>query len=100
MTDINTLEEELGRRVLGKKPTGKTISFKLNEEGTLRLDARTDPVKIERSEEPSDATITISPDDLQGLLDGSVNGQSLMMTGRAKMAGNPTVMMKLRDLLT
>jgi putative sterol carrier protein len=100
MADIDTLEAELLKRVAGKKPIGKTIAFAIKEEGTLRIDGTSDPVTIARSDEDADATITISAADMMGLLDGSVNGQSLMMTGRAKMKGNPMVAMKLKDLLT
>jgi putative sterol carrier protein len=99
MSDINSLEAVLIGRVAGKKPIGKTIAFAIKDQGTLWIDGNSDPVTITRSDAPADATITISADDLQGLIDGTVNGQSLMMTGRAKMQGNPMVAMKLRDLL-
>lgn len=100
MIDINSLEAELIKRVTGKKPIGKVIAFAIKEEGTLRIDGKSDPVTVTRSDEEADATITIGAADMMGLLDGSVNGQSLMMTGRAKMKGNPMVAMKLKDLLT
>jgi putative sterol carrier protein len=99
MNDINSLEALLTQRITGKKPIGKTIAFDIKDEGILRIDGASDPVTLARSDAAADATITISADDLMGLLDGSVNGQSLMMTGRAKMKGNPMVAMKLRDLL-
>ena len=99
MADIDTLEAELTKRITGKKPIGKTIAFAIKEQGTLRIDGVSDPVSVARSEDDADATITISADDLEGLLNGTVNGQSLMMTGRAKMKGNPMVAMKLRELL-
>lgn len=99
MADINSLEALLIERVSGKKAIGKTISFRVKEEGTLRINAKQDPVTIERTEEKSDVTLTINADDLQGLLDQTINGQTLMMTGRAQMEGNPSVVMKLRDLL-
>ncbi len=99
MADINSLETLLAERVSGKKPIGKTIAFRIKDEGTLRINGKEEPVVIERTEEKADATLTISADDLQGLLDQTINGQTLMMTGRAKMEGNPTVVMKLRDLL-
>lgn len=99
MADINSLEAMLTERVAGKKAIGKTIAFRITDEGTLRINGKVAPVTIERTEEKADATLTISADDLQGLLDQTINGQTLMMTGRAKMEGNPTVVMKLRDLL-
>lgn len=99
MANIDTIEAEMQKRLEGRAPVGKTISFKLKGEGTLRIDATAAPVTLSRSDEASDAALTISADDMAGLLDGSVNGQSLMMTGRAKMEGNPMIAMKLRDLL-
>jgi putative sterol carrier protein len=99
MANIDSIEEEMRKRLEGRAPVGKTISFKLKDEGTLRIDARAEPVTLSRSDEASDAALIISADDMAGLLDGSINGQSLMMTGRAKMEGNPMIAMKLRDLL-
>lgn len=99
MADINSLEAELKKRTSGRAPVGKIIAFDLNGQGILVIDGKSDPVTVTQGDSPADATITISPDDLEGLLNGSVNGQSLMMTGRAKMKGNPMVAMKLRDLL-
>lgn len=99
MANIDSIEAEMIKRLEGRKAVGKTISFDLKGEGILRIDARAEPVTLSRSDEKSDATLTISAEDMAGLLDGSINGQSLMMTGRAKMSGNPMIAMKLRDLL-
>jgi putative sterol carrier protein len=100
MTSITTLEADLQRRAGGKKPNGKTITFDLKGEGKLRIDGKADPITVTRDDAPSDATITISVDDLQGLIEGRLSPEPLMLTGRAKMAGNPLAVMKLRDLLS
>lgn len=99
MANIDTIEAEMNKRIQGKAAIGKTISFMLKDEGTLRIDGREAPVTLSRSDEPSDATMVISADDLEGLLNGTINAQSLMMTGRAKLEGNPMIAMKLRELL-
>ncbi len=100
MNTIDTLEVELNKRVAGKNAMGNVISFVIKEEGTLCIDATSDPITISRNDADADATITISADDMMGLLDGSLNGQSLIMTGRASLKGNPMVAMKLKDFLT
>ncbi len=99
MTDIESIEAEIARRLVGRKPIGKTIAFDLKDNGFLMIDGASTPPTVSQIRGQADATITISADDLRGLLDGSVNGQSLMMTGRAKMKGNPMVVMKLAELL-
>jgi putative sterol carrier protein len=101
MADINSLEQLLIQRTNGKKPIGKTIAFDVKNEGVILLDARTEPVSISRadSDEGADATIAMVADDLDGLLNERVSGQTLLMTGRAKFKGNPTTVMKMRDLL-
>jgi putative sterol carrier protein len=99
MADINSIEADMKKRIEGKKAIGKVITFNIKDEGKLYLDARADPISITREEMKGDVELGLSAADLAGLLDGSVNGQSLMMTGRAKMTGNPAVVMKLRDLL-
>ncbi len=96
--NIDTVEASFKEKVAGKKAIGKVIAFDIKDEGVLYIDAREEPVTVSREGEKGDVTLTISADDVAGLLDGSVNGQSLMMTGRAKMAGNPAVLMKMRDL--
>ena len=65
----------------------------------MRVARVCDPPTVSQTQGAADATITISADDLKGLLDGTINGQSLMMTGRARMKGNPMVVMKLAELL-
>ncbi len=100
MPDINSIEADLKARVVGRKAIGKVIAFDVKDEGTLYIDAREGEVQVLREElVKPDVTMAMSAADLSGLLDGSVNGQSLMMTGRAKMSGNPAVLMKMRDLL-
>jgi putative sterol carrier protein len=100
MADINSLEELLIQRTSGKKPIGKTIAFEVVNEGVIILNAK-DNVSISRadSDEGADATISMVADDLDGLLHERVSGQTLLMTGRAKFKGNPTTVMKMRDLL-
>jgi putative sterol carrier protein len=101
MADINSLEALLIERTTGKKPIGKVIAFEVYDEGVIILDARVEPVSVSRkdSDEGADATIAMKADDLDGLLNERVSGQSLLMTGRAKFKGNPTTVMKMRDLL-
>ena len=100
MTDIESIEADIARRLVGRKPIGKTIAFDLKDKGFLLIDGVSTPPSVSQVRGPADATITISADDLKGLLDGTINGQSLMMTGRAKMKGNPMVVMKLAELLS
>ncbi|MEQ1608955.1 MAG: SCP2 sterol-binding domain-containing protein [Hyphomonadaceae bacterium] len=100
MTDIESIEADIARRLVGRKPIGKTIAFDLQDKGFLLIDGVSTPPSVSQVRGQADATITISADDLKGLLDGTINGQSLMMTGRAKMKGNPMVVMKLAELLS
>ncbi len=99
MTDVEAIEAEIARRLVGRKPIGKTVAFDMKDSGFLLIDGVSTPPTVSQVRGQADATITISADDLKGLLDGSINGQSLMMTGRAKMKGNPMVVMKLAELL-
>jgi putative sterol carrier protein len=99
MADIDSIIADMQAKVEGKKAIGKIIAFNVKDQGVIMVHAVEEPVRIEKvAEGTGDVTITISGADLAGLLDGSVNGQSLMMTGRAKMSGNPAVVMKMRDL--
>jgi putative sterol carrier protein len=99
MADIGQIEATLRTRMEGRKPIGKKIKFDLKGDGYLLVDGIANPPTIAQEDGPADATITISLSDLAGLVEGSLQGQSLMMTGRAKMSGNPMVAMKLGELL-
>jgi putative sterol carrier protein len=99
MADQISLTEDLKQRVIGRAAIGHLIAFDLKEDGFIHIDATKEPVEVSNDRKDADVAIIIGPNDLAGLLDGSVNGQSLMMTGRAKMQGNPSVLMRLRDLI-
>jgi putative sterol carrier protein len=99
MNNITSLEAELGSRVAGKKSNGKTITLDLIGEGKLRIDGTTTPISVRQDETPSDATVTITADDFKALMDGTKKPEGLLLTGKAKMAGNPLAVMKLRDIL-
>ena len=47
----------------------------------------------------ADCSITLASEDLIGLLDGSVNGTQLFMTGRLQVSGNMALALKLGDVL-
>jgi putative sterol carrier protein len=99
MSDLENNLSLLQQRAVGKKPFGKVVTFDLGAEGVITLDARGETIAVNQDPIPGDVTIGLSAADLNGLLTGRLNAQSLMMTGRAKLKGNTMVAMKLGDVL-
>lgn len=98
MSNLPNIIDQFASRSAGKRPFGKVIVFDMKGQ-TVRIDATGDTIAVSEGGEPSDVTIHISEADLLGVLDGSLNAQSLVMTGRIRMKGNAMVAMQLGELL-
>jgi putative sterol carrier protein len=101
MADINSIEDFIKGKIKDKHPLGKVIIIDLIGEGSLRLDASVSPVTVERDSEnkKADLTMALTADHFDAMMNNQVQFQSLMMTGRAKLKGNPMIAMFMRMLL-
>lgn len=76
------------------------FDVKGNDAGSWTVDLRNAPGSVSNSAHPeADCVITVSSNDLAGIVDGSVDPQTAFMMGRIKVAGNFMLATKLRVLL-
>lgn len=86
------------RAALGPK-LGTRIKFDLKGQGTILLDATTQPPEVGTEDGPADATITLAPETLAGLIEGQINPTFAYMSGKLKVAGSKSAAMQLGALL-
>lgn len=74
-------------------------------DGSLKFDCGDDGVIVLADgtatdvDQDTDCSLKMSQDDVAKLLSGKLNPMTAVMMGKIKISGNPTVAMKLADLL-
>lgn len=97
---------ELGNRIAARPElsdeVGAVYQFDVTgpEGGSWTVDLRESPGAVRTGPtEEADCVVSVSQQDLAGILDGSVDPQMAFMMGRIKVAGNFMVATRLRALL-
>ncbi len=72
-----------------------TLKFDCGSEGVIHVDATRAPAAVTNEDKPAACTIRITREDLQALLDGSLNPTSAFMSGRIGVDGDMSVAMRL-----
>ena len=78
---------------------GHRVTFDLGAEGVIYWDGTAVPAVIGNEAGESETTLTLSLDDLEKLIDGSLNPTLAYMTGTLKVAGSMGVALKIGQLL-
>jgi len=55
--------------------------------------------QVSLDDQDTDATLKMSVENVEKLIKGKLNPMTAVMTGKIKLAGNPAVAMKLKELL-
>jgi len=76
---------------------GKTLKFDLGE-NKIFLDGTGAGNLVSAEDKAADCTISVSQDDLLGMMTGSVNPMTAFMSGKIKVQGDMGVAMKLQSL--
>ena len=76
---------------------GKTLKFDLGDH-KIFLDGTGAGNIVSAEDKEADCTISVSQDDLLGLMSGSVNPMTAFMSGKIKVKGDMGVAMKLQSL--
>ncbi len=95
------LENILGpiqKKAASVDPIGNTLKFNVGD-GILYIDGTGDANQVSTEDKEADCTVKISPEDLQGLMNGSLNPMMAFMSGKIKIDGDMGVAMKLQSLL-
>jgi putative sterol carrier protein len=77
---------------------GYRVTVDLGSEGIIYWDGTVVPAVIGNEVGESETTLTLSLDDLQKLIDGSLNPTLAYMTGKLKVAGSLGVALKIAQL--
>ncbi len=77
---------------------GYRVTIDLGADGIIYWDGTAVPAAIGNEPGESETTLTLSLDDLQKLIDGSLNPTVAYMTGKLKVAGSLGVALKIAQL--
>ncbi len=75
------------------------VAFDLGEDGAIAIDATVSPPVLSDQPDGAHCTIRISTEDLEGLIDGTVNAMMAYTLGKLKIEGSMGVAMKVAALL-
>jgi len=78
----------------------KKIKIDLEGDGTVLIDATTTPPTVSNDDLEADVTLIISEENLEGLMDGSLNPQMAFMMGKLKIDGDMGLALKMGDLFS
>jgi len=76
---------------------GKTLKFDFGE-NKIFIDGTGDTNVVTGDDKEADCTISVSQDDLQGMISGTVNPMTAFMSGKIKVKGDMGLAMKLQSL--
>ncbi len=82
----------------GKSPAlGKTLKFDFGD-NKIFIDGTGNGNVVSADDKEADCTISVSQEDLQGMISGSVNPMTAFMSGKIKVKGDMGLAMKLQSL--
>jgi putative sterol carrier protein len=100
MAVIDDVEAKLNEVADRLPSVGATAKLDLAPEGVIFVDARSAPATITRADRTADCTITVEPDVMAQVVDGSLNPMFAFMTGKIKVDGSLAVAQKLTELFS
>jgi putative sterol carrier protein len=96
-----TLPKGLANNAEDAKTIGAKFQINVTGEGEWFVDATASGPSCTAGNQPADCTITIAAEDFQKLMENpQANGMQLFFAGKLKVAGNPTLAMKLQKLFS
>ena len=95
---LDTLLAELTKRASGAPALGKSLKFDFGDNKIL-IDGTGASNVISTDDKEADCVISITQDDMLGLMNGSLNPMTAFMSGKIKVKGDMGIAMKLQTLL-
>jgi putative sterol carrier protein len=97
--ELSGLTEEMRKRAGQNVKLGYKVKFVLEEDGIIFWDGTEHPPAIDNEDRPdATTTIRISAENLQKLMDGSLDPTLAYMTGKLKVEGSMGVALKLTSM--
>jgi putative sterol carrier protein len=96
-----SLPKGLANNAEDAKGIGAKFQMNVTGEGEWFIDVTSTGPSCKAGTEAADCTITIAAEDFQKLMENpQANGMQLFFAGKLKVAGNPTLAMKLQKLFS
>ncbi len=80
-------------------PLGYRVKFDINDLGIILWDGTETPAVFSNDDQDSDATVGVTSDNLEKLMNGNLDPTLAFMTGKIKVSGSKGVVMKLSNML-
>ncbi|HYB11459.1 MAG TPA: SCP2 sterol-binding domain-containing protein [Alphaproteobacteria bacterium] len=96
---LESLTEELRRRVTQSPPLGHKVKFDLGDDGTILWDGTATPPLISNADEEAETTIRLSAENFEKLMTGGLDPTMAFMLGKLKVDGKMGVAMKIGSFL-
>ena len=94
---FETILEGLTASATKAPALGKTLKFDFGD-NKIFIDGTGDTNLVSADDKEADCTISVSQEDLQGMISGSVNPMTAFMSGKIKVKGDMGLAMKLQSL--
>lgn len=95
--NLATVTAKLQEALNGGLGFDKKVKFDFGDVGKLLIDGVAN--KASNDDGPADATVSVSFDDFQKLVQGQLDPMMAFMSQKIKIAGDMSVVMKLQSLL-
>lgn len=86
-------------KAMTSPPLGHRIQFDLGADGIVHWDGTRTPPVIDNTARDAETTITISIDNLNALVAGTLNPTMAYMTGKLKIQGSMGIALKMSQML-
>lgn len=97
--DHEGLMEALRSRAALAPKLGYRVKFDLGDDGVVLLDGTETPAVISAEDGEADATLRLSLESMEKLIQGALDPTLAYMTGKLKISGSMGVAMKLASIL-
>lgn len=98
--ELESLTEAVRARAAGSAKLGAVVKFDLGAAGAVVLDGtQIPPVVGNDRDAASDTTLTLTAENLQRLIDGTLDPTLAFMTGKLKVRGDMGVALRLASML-
>lgn len=96
---LETCTESLRNTVGDNCGLDATLKFDCGADGVVYIDGKSVPNKVSNDNLDAQCTVSITLENLQALIDGSLEPTTGFMLGKFKVAGDMSVAMRLRRVV-
>ncbi|MBT5187736.1 MAG: SCP2 sterol-binding domain-containing protein [Kordiimonadaceae bacterium] len=90
----------IGEKISEVADLNKKVKFDLTDEGIIHVDTTTSPPSITNNDLDADVVFTLSMENFEGLIDGSLNPQMAFMMGKLKIEGDMVLALELANIFS